>query len=512
MDQARHEITAASDNSHEYPIEISSNLEENLLIVEQMMGRNLDVNIRRFFIGKLKLPAAIVFIDNIVDKQALQGEVLRSLLVDFSEPANLPETITYVTQITEYLKNVVLTTAQISTSTSLDKLSLSVLSGDVILLLNGSIEFLIIGVSKLPARSVSEAKTETSVRGPHDGFIESVRTNMALIRSRLRDPNLTFESHYVGRRSRNEVVIAYVKGIAKQQLVEEVRTRLAAIDIDEAPESGYIEQLIEDNFLSPFPQIQHTERPDKVVTALIGGRVAVLIDGTPFVLVLPVTFPQLLQAPEDYYERWQIGTLIRFLRYISAFISVFLPALYIALVEYHPGLIPTELALSIAASREGVPFPAAIEALIMEVTIEVLREAGLRMPKPMGQTVSIVGGLVIGQAAVSAGIVSPIMVIIVALGAIASFSIPAYDVAIAFRMLRFGFMLAASLLGLYGIIIAYIFLNIHIVRLESFGHVFSAPFAPYHFRDWKDLVLRLPLSVFKKRPAFVEPDDETRAG
>lgn len=501
----------SSDNrSSEYPTELTSNLKDNLRIVKQAIGHSPDVIIREIEIGKSKISGALVFVDNLVDKQTIQAEILRAIINDCPEINQKNEAISPFEQLVTFLQKDRLTAGEVKTGKKLDDLSFFVLSGDTVLLVDGTQEFLIIGSRKYPSRNVDTPQIESSVRGPRDSFIEVIRINMALIRRRLRDPNLIFETFYVGRRGKTELAIAYIKGIARSELVDEVKQRLSAIDIDEAADTGYIEQLIEDNFLSIFPQTQMTERPDKVSTSLLEGRVAILLDGTPFALIVPVTFAQLLQAPEDYFERWMIGTLVRVLRYVTSFIAVFLPSLYIALVSFHPGLIPTKLALSIAATREGVPFPAAVEAFLLEVTLEILREAGLRLPKPIGPTVGIVGGLVIGEAAVAAGVVSPIMVIIVALGALASFSIPSYSVAIAFRMLRFSFMMAAALFGLYGIIIMYIFLNVHLVRLQSFGTVYSLPFAPYKFRDWKDLVVRLPLSVFKKRPASMAAEDEKR--
>lgn len=240
------------------------------------------------------------------------------------------------------------------------------------------------------------------------------------------------------------------------------------------------------------------------------GKVAILLDGTPFVLVVPVTLGSLLHSPEDYYERWLIGTLLRILRFFAAFVALFLPAIYIALVSYHQGMIPSKLAFFMAGAREGVPFPAIVEALIMEATLELLREAGLRLPKPIGQAIGIVGGLVIGEAAVSAGIVSPVMVIVVAVTAISSFAMPTYSVAISFRLLRFAVMFAAAFLGLYGIIIVYIMINIHIANLKSFGIPYSAPYAPILLHDWKDLLLRAPLTMLSKRPQFMQTEDENR--
>jgi spore germination protein len=227
-------------------------------------------------------------------------------------------------------------------------------------------------------------------------------------------------------------------------------------------------------------------------------------------LLLPVTITSILQGPEDYYERWFVGTLIRFMRFGAAFVSLFGPSLYVALISYHPGLIPTDLVISIAGSREGVPFPSIVEALLMEITIEILREAGVRLPKPIGQTVGIVGGLVIGEAAVTAGLVSPMMVIVVAVTAISSFSLPQYGAAIAIRILRFGMMLSAAVLGLFGIIMFAMAITIHLVKLKSFGVEYTSPFVPYQFKDWKDAILRLPYSVLKERPEMLKPKDSTR--
>ena len=236
-----------------------------------------------------------------------------------------------------------------------------------------------------------------------------------------------------------------MKEIADSELVEEVKRRIQKIDIDNVPESGYVEQLIEDNYFSLFAQVQSTERPDRVIAALMEGRVAILLDGTPFALIAPVTFSMMMQSPEDYYERWISGTLIRLLRFGAAIIALFTPALYISFISFHPGLIPTKLAISIIGGRIGVPFPAIIEALLMEVAIEILREAGLRLPKPIGSAMGIVGGLIIGQAAVEAGIVSPIMVIVVAATAISSFVLSHYSTSIPLRILRFIGMFCAAL-------------------------------------------------------------------
>ncbi|XID91284.1 spore germination protein [Paenibacillaceae bacterium WGS1546] len=387
----------------------------------------------------------------------------------------------------------------------------AVLDGDSVLFVQGAEEALLIGSQGWVGRTVEEPTTEALIRGPREGFTEEIGMNVALIRRGLRDRNLAMDRWTIGRRSRKKLVLMYIEGIVHPDIVAETKRRLDTIDIDDAPETGYIEQWIEDSFLSPFPQILHTERPDKARAALLQGKAIILLDGTPFSLILPTTFVALLQSPEDYYERWMIGSLIRLLRYFAVFISLFLPSLYIALVSYHQGMIPFKLTLSIAAAREGVPFPAFIEALLMEGTLELLREAGVRLPKPIGQTIGVVGGLVIGEAAVQAGIVSPIMVIVVAVTAIASFSTPSYSASIAFRMLRFATMLSAGILGLFGIILSFIMICIHLVRLKSFGVPYAAPYAPLFLKDWGDLFIRLPLTFLNKRPNFMQTKNVKRA-
>ncbi|MBM6996642.1 spore germination protein [Paenibacillus sp. DXFW5] len=393
---------------------------------------------------------------------------------------------------------------------SLDDVLVSVLSGDTAFFIDGLDQVLLIASKKWTGRSVEEPQTEALVRGPREGFNESIETNIILLRRAIRDPKLRFDTYRVGARSKKELVITYIDNIVHPDLVQEVKRRVETIDIDDAPESGTIEQLIQDSFLSPFPLILHTERPDKVASAVLQGKVVILLDGTPFALIMPTTFVSLIQSPEDYYERWHIGSLIRMLRYFAVVISLTFPSLYIALVSFHQGMIPSKLAFSIAAAREGVPFPAVVEAFLMEFTLELLREAGVRLPKPIGQTIGIVGGLVIGEAAVQAGIVSPIMVIVVAVTAVASFAIPSYSAGITFRMLRFCTMLAASMFGLYGIIMTIIMICIHMSRLQSFGVPYFTPMAPFFSRDWRDMLIRAPLTMLTKRPKFMQTQDEER--
>ena len=302
----------------------------------------------------------------------------------------------------------------------------------------------------------------------------------------------------------------YIDGLAHPPMVQEMLARLEKINVDSILESGYIEQLIQDRRWSPFPQIQNTERPDKVVANLLEGKVSILVDGTPFALIAPAVFSQFYQSPEDYYERFYIATLLRFIRIISITIALLLPSLYIAFSSFHPEMIPSRLVIAMAAGRSTVPFPSLVEALFMELAIEILREASVRLPGPIGPTIGIVGALVVGEAAVSAGLVSPVMVIIVAVTTIGSFASPSYSAAIAIRMLRFPVMLLAGMFGLYGIMLFLIVILIHLSSLKSFGVPYMSPLSPLNLKGMKDLFIRAPHHLLRTRPTMFHIQDEIR--
>lgn len=495
-------------NCSESSSKIEFNCLENLKIIKQLLGTPSDLVTRKCKIGESNLLCVVAFIDGLVDKDLINEQVIKNIQLGVTiSNKELPQN---GKDLLNDLINEVLSVNDLTIVKTIDDILYAILSGDTALFIDGTEEAVIIGSKGWESRGIEEPQSEALVRGPREGFTENIRTNTVLLRRSIRDPNFRLEPHKIGRRSKKDLIIAYIDGVVHPQILDEVKKRIMSIDLDDAPESGYIEQWIEDNFLSPFPQVIHTERSDKTAAAIFQGKVAILLDGTPFVLIVPVTLISLLQSPEDYYERWLIGSLIRLLRFVAAFISLFLPALYIALVSFHQGMIPSKLAFSIAASRDGVPFPAVVEAFMMEATLELLREAGLRLPKPIGQTIGIVGGLVIGESAVQAGIVSPVMVIVVSVTAISSFAVPTYSAGIAFRILRFVTMLTASMFGLYGIILSYIMINIHLVKLKSFGIPYTTPFAPSFNNDWKDLFIRVPLLMLSKRPRYLQTEDETR--
>ncbi|MBA1334823.1 MAG: Nutrient germinant receptor inner membrane subunit A (GerKA/GerAA/GerBA) [Firmicutes bacterium] len=498
------------DDTKEMPREKGfADLRKNLQFFKERLKDCDDVVYREFSVGsKSQYGFAIIYVDGMVDKFLINEEILKSLMLEVTRsrpsPGLFSDNIYSLT-----LKGAV-TSGEVKEEEYLDKAMTSLLSGDTLLLVDGYRKVIVIGSKGWTNRGVQEPQTESVVRGPREGFSETLRINTSLLRRRLKDPNLKIKQLQMGKQSKTDIAVAYMDNIVNRGVLEEVNRRLEAIDIDGVMDSGYIEQMIEDNWFSPFPQVQNTERPDKVAAALLEGRVAIICDNTPFVLLVPATLNILFQASEDYYERWFVASAIRLLRYVSASVSYLFPAVYIAITSYHPGLIPTDLALYIAGTRSTVPFPAFIEALLMEATLELLREAGIRLPGPIGQTIGIVGGLVIGTAAVDAGLVSPIMVIIVSLTAIASFTISSYNIAIPFRLLRFMLMLLALILGLYGIMIGILITLVHLCSLKSFGVPYLSPLVGTPYYELKDSFIKAPRISMQKRPESLSGGNDVR--
>ncbi|WP_238652041.1 spore germination protein [Paenibacillus piscarius] len=364
----------------------------------------------------------------------------------------------------------------------------AVLDGEAVLLLEGQASGTGYPLYKVPTRTPEEPAAESTVRGARDGFTETLASNQSLLRMRLKTPSLKLHTKKIGEYSHTNVILAYIEGIIQPELVTEVHRRLSRLKIKDVLESQYIEQGIIDQPGSPFPQMIATERPDVVVSNLQEGRFALLIDGTPFSLIGPVNMFSMLQSPEDYYENIYMSIFVRWLRYIFYALSLLLPSAYVAITTFHQEMIPTVLLLSIARAREEIPFPALVEALIMEISFEALREAGVRLPKQIGSAVSIVGALIIGQAATTAGIVSAPMIIIVAITGIASFMVPRYSASIATRLLRFPMMVLAGTLGLIGVMLGIILVVIHLSSLRSFGRPYLSPAAPTFGKGLKDVL------------------------
>lgn len=480
--------------------------EKNAQYIAQLLGDSADVISRLFTIQYAPdRKAAVLYIDGLVNLAIVDQFILHPLMVE-------GERLKVKTDLWQMVNESLVQTGEIKKSSKMEEIVDALLSGDTILFVDGSDIGLIMGTRGWEKRSVAEPRAESVVRGSREGLTETIRINTSMIRRRLKDPDLRLKNYVVGKRTKTNVSLFYIEGVADSRIVQEVEKRIQAIQIDGVLESGYIEEMIQDEVWTPFPQLQNTERPDSVVGHLLEGKVAILVDGTPHVLIAPAVFSQFYYSPEDYYERYLIASFLRFIRLLSLFIALLLPALYIAFVSFHPEMIPSKLAIAMAAGRATVPFPSIVEALIMEISVEVLREASIRLPGPIGPTIGIVGALVIGDAAVTAGLVSPAMVIVVGLTTISSYANPSYNAAISIRLIRFPLMIAASILGLYGIMLALMLLLSHMVGLRSFGVPYMAPFSPINWSDLKDTLVRVPWQWMKHRPKILKPGDTGRRG
>jgi spore germination protein len=476
---------------------ITPKVEENIAYLKELFEDTSDIVYRQFNIAIWK--AAIVYIDGMADKVILDNFVLESVMLKSERVENVMQ-----------IKDNLLTVSDMREVLKLSEGVNAILSGDTIMFIEGIPALYVIASRSWPNRGVTEPSGETVIRGGRDGFTETIRFNTALIRRRIRDSRLKIKPKTVGVRSKTDVAIIYIDDIVNQDVLKKVLERMETIKIDAVLDSGYIEQFIEDDKWSPFPQMQSTEKPDVVAAGLYEGRVAIIVDNSPFAIIVPATLPTLFQTPDDYYQRWMNSSILRLVRFSAILLALVLPALYISVTSFHTSIIPSKLAYSIAASREGVPFPAFVETIIMEVSLAFLIEAVVRLPKAVGSTIGIVGGLILGQSAVSAGIVSPIMIIIVSITAIASFITPNYEVSSAFRLSRFFLIICSSIIGLYGIALGLILLLIHLVKLKSFGIPYLSPLVHPHKKDMKDTFIRAPITVFKTRPEYMEPEDKIR--
>ncbi|QNK58300.1 spore germination protein [Paenibacillus sp. PAMC21692] len=462
---------------------------------------------------------ALVYIQGLVEDERLDKFVIQTMQQDPELPSRLKQLREHDRQtladspeepILSRIKSHLIAIGLICDIKTFKDLFEKLFLGYALIFIDGSPSGIGCNVYGGPKRSVEEPKTEMMIRGPREGFTESLRVNTILLRRKIRSPKLWLEQMKVGEITQTPVAIMYIKGLADESVIEDLKRRIKDIKNDGILESSYIEEMITDQKWTPFPTIISHERPDVIASNLLDGRVAIIVDGTPFVLVVPSTLNMFFQAAEDYYQNYQMATFLRMLRFSSFFIALLMPSIYVAIIGYHQEMIPTQLLLKLAAQREGVPFPAYLEAFIMELVFEILREAVLRMPSTAGSAISIVGGLVIGQSIVEAGIVSSAVVIVVAFTAISSFVAPIYSLGIAARLLRFLLLVAASTLGFYGIALVMLLILLHMSNLSSFGIPYLKPFAPFNWKDFKDTLLRVPLWMMKERPQQIGDGDQVR--
>jgi spore germination protein KA len=492
-------------NSFEH---LYSKIEKNLDVIKKTLGDSSDIIMKEFtfgFDGKTK--GALICVDGLVNMDLLSASVLKPFIYDSSYRFKVDKLMSI--DLGGIERNLI-STGEVDKIDTFGKLFEDVLSGNSILLVDGAKEALTIGARQWEKRGVSEPAGENVVRGPRQGFTETLRVNTSMLRRILKNTNLRFVSMKIGKQTKTDIVIAYIQGIVKDELIEDIKKRMENINTDSVLDSGYIEAFIEDAPFSIFPTIGNSEKPDTVAGKMLEGRAAILVDGSPFVLTAPMVFMESFQTAEDYYIRSTFATSLRVIRLFSYMLTILAPALYVALTTFHQELIPTSLLFTMTAGVSGVPFPAVVEALVMMITFDILKEAGVRLPKPVGSAISIVGALVIGQSAVQAGIVGPFMVIIVAITAITSFVTP--FLIDSSTLLRYFLLMLAGIGGGFGILLGLLAILVYLAALQSFGMPYLAPLSPFNREAMKDMLVRMPLKTMLMRPFKMAGNNRKRRG
>jgi len=487
----------------------SAKIDQNLQALRQVFDLCSDITFRELRLNtKDSARAFIVFAHSLCDPTQINEAILKPIM---QEIPNLPTELQLTkANVQQVILERLLHIRQAQTTTDLLQLVHFVLEGNLALVIDGSNTAIIASVQGMEQRAVNEPTTEPNVRGSRDGFVENLATNVSLIRRRIRSSRLKIETYEVGALTRTKIAVCYIQGIANDKIVEEVKQRLRRINTDSILTSGTIEEFIADQSFSLFPLVQYTERPDRTAGSLLEGRIALVVDNTPSVLLVPCTFLPLMQAAEDYSNTSPFATFIRVLRFLALNIALLLPALTVAVLSFQQDFLPNQLIETFSNTRQDLPFPIFVEIILIEFLFELLQEAGSRLPQTIGQAVSTVGGLVIGQDAVSAGFISPVTVIVVSLTAIASFTMPDYAAMNSIRILRFALIIPAAILGSVGVILGLMVILAHLCNLRSFGIPYLSPFAPLSLRDLKDSFIRVPWPFMKTRPRLFGAKEPVR--
>ncbi|KZL90341.1 spore germination protein [Clostridium magnum] len=486
-------------------IQVFNNVDNNAKVIETVFDNNSGIIQRKLSLSKQNIPILIVYVDGMIDKQLVTENIIKPILAfKDSDIENSDISINYV-------KEKVITSNEIKEGFTFDVLVYEILCGNTIVFFDGCSTSFIISNNDMKGRNIEKPDTEQSVRGGKQAFVESLNTNIVLLRKMIKTPDLNIEILNIGKRTKTSVAIVYLKGVINKDLPQAIRNKINEIDIDGIVASNQIQALIQKHKWTVFPQMAATERVDRITSAILEGRAAILVDQTPYVLIVPTTFNLFLSTPDDYYEKSIITSLLRIIRYLGFFEACSISALYIALTTYHPGLLPTSLALSITGTRVSMPFTVTLEILIMETALYLIQEAAIRLPKAVGQTVGIVGALVIGQSVVQAGIVSPIIVVIVALSAISSYTLPNYTFSLSTIAIRLFLIICATFLGLFGFVIGAFAVLVHAASLENFGIKYLSDYSPYNKETLKDTFIIAPLHIVHKRPEYLETEDTVRA-
>lgn len=485
---------------------ISTDLQLNIDRYQRLFADCADIKMRRMALGQNKSRECfIAYIEVSVSNMLLETTALGRALAYLGEAPD--------EEVNSVLDKNAMGISDVTPFLYVEDAAQGMLTGDAILFVDGYDKALKIADKGYPGAAIKEPDSEKSIRGSREGFTDSIKMNTALIRKRLRSTRVRVKELEQGVRSHTKVDMVYMQDLANPMVLEEIQKRLEAYEIDGVLDSGVIEQLAERKWYSPFPQFQTTQRPDRAALAVMEGRVVVLSDNSPVALILPTDFNSFIKTSDDYYNRFEEATFARILRYFAVFFSMALPGLYLAVTNFHTQILPTPLLLSFWEARIGVPFPAALEVILMELSFELLREAGVRLPGAMGNTIGIVGGLIIGQAAVDANIVSPIVVIVVAFTALCSFSIPNEEFAFSFRILKFFLIIMSAWLGFFGLLVGLLVILIHLSRLMNFGIPYLMPFVGADlsgYEDERDSIWRAPFRRLTRRPIYANEKERVK--
>lgn len=465
--------------------------------IKKYIGSPIQLVTKELLIGSVE--GFLLYMNGLVDKSLIDRDILKPLMIYAgNEIKNIKDI--------EYLAKKYIPLSNTKVSSDMNEVVQSIKRGKTIIILQGFSKFIIADTTQYEHRSVTESINEFSTKGSREGFIENLEVNISIMKRRIKDKNLTTDYFYIGRRSQTDIAVMYIRDIANQKLVNKISDKIKSIDVDYIPASAVVEQLIEKHSYSIFPQSFSTERPDVVESNLMEGKVAVFVEGTSFVVTLPSTFIEFFQTVEDYYHRTTVASVARGLRMLAAFIVISFPAVYVTLIKFNTELIPLQFIKAIVEARRGIALTPFMSILGMNLTIEFLREGGLRLPSKIGQTLSVVGGIIIGDAAIRAKIVSPTTLLVVGITTAATFVIPNYEMALSMRLLSYVILVLGNWLGMYGIVIGWFFILAYLCSLDSYG----VSYLSFYKSDMKDIFIRAPLWKMNKRPEVIPNEDSIR--
>ncbi|MCM1989953.1 spore germination protein [Oceanirhabdus seepicola] len=481
---------------------MKTNLDKNIDFILNEIGKKSPITVKKFLIGKNKtLNVALIFVNGLMSRSLIDRDILNPLMIHVNEELIPGESLA------EYISQRYIPMGGTKVEEDINKVIESIKIGKTAMLVEGTNSIIVIDtIDSTHYRAIADPPNESAIRGSREGFVENIGVNISILRRKIKDKNLTMENLIIGKRSQTDVVIMYIDDIVDKDVLKQVRNKLNSIDVDSINAAGMIEQYIEDSPYSVFPQAFNTERPDIVKANLMEGKIAILVNGNPSVITVPAVFIEFFQAVEDYYERTIVSSFARILRILAVFMVITLPSIYLTLIQYNAELIPIKFINPIVQSREGIALTPFLEILAMEVVVEFLREGGLRLPPKIAGTLSIVGGIIIGNTAIESRIVSPTTLLVVGISVLSTFLVPNYEMSLSIRFIRFPMLVLANTIGFMGIAAGWFFLMVHLFSLESYG----VPYVSIKEKDMKDIFIRAPLWMMNKRPEAIPNNNQTR--